>query len=490
MLVMVASKDSEIEQPGPDDVYRVGVAGVIARMLKMPDGTLRILVQSGARVRIDNFTATEPYLVARIHEEPDVIELSSELEALTRHIQTTFSNIIEGVPYLPEELQIAIANVEDPEALGHMIAGSLRIKVEEKQELLEERNLTKRLRRLSEILARELEVMELGSKIQSEVQSEMDKTQREYLLREQLKAIQRELGEEDETQAEINELRSRMEEVGLPDEVRKQAERELSRLEKLPPAAAEHGVIRTYLEWILDLPWSQSTEDNLDIRNARKVLDSDHYDIEKVKDRILDHLAVRKLKPDAKGSILSFVGPPGVGKTSLGKSIARALGRQFERISVGGVRDEAEIRGHRRTYIGAMPGTIIRALRDAGSRNPVFMIDEIDKMGADFRGDPASAMLEVLDPAQNESFRDHYLDLPFDLSDVMFITTANMLEPIPGPLRDRMEVIQLSGYTLDEKLHIAKRFLVPRQVEANGLKASQIEFADPAIRAIVEEYTP
>src|SRR6185503_12290470 len=317
-------------------------------------------------------------------------------------------------------------------------------------------NVTKRLRRLSEILARELEVMELGSKIQSEVQSEMDKTQREYFLREQLKAIQRELGEEDETQAEINELRQRLEEADLPDDVRKQAERELSRLERLPAAAAEYGVIRTYLEWILDLPWKKSTEDNLDLPHARKVLDADHYDIEKVKDRILDHLAVRKLKPDSRGSILSFVGPPGVGKTSLGKSVARALGRKFERISVGGVRDEAEIRGHRRTYIGALPGTIIRALRDAGSHNPVFMIDEIDKMGADFRGDPSSAMLEVLDPEQNESFRDHYLDLPFDLSSVMFVCTANDLDRIPGPLLDRMELIDIAGYTQDEKLQIAK----------------------------------
>jgi ATP-dependent Lon protease len=489
MLVMVASKDAELEQPGPDDLYRVGVAGTIARMLRMPDGTLRILVQGGSRVRLDDFVTEQPYLQARIHEEPDVIELSSELEALTRHIQSTFSTIIEGVPYLPEELQIAVANLDDPEALGHLIAGSLRIRVEEKQALLEETNVTQRLRRLSEILARELEVMELGSRIQSEVQSEMDKTQREYLLREQMNAIRRELGEEDEGQAEINELRERMEEAGLPEEVRKQAERELSRLEKLPPAAAEHGVIRTYLEWILDLPWNKSTEDNLDIGHARKVLDADHYDIEKVKDRILDHLAVRKLKPDARGSILSFVGPPGVGKTSLGKSIAKALGREFERISVGGVRDEAEIRGHRRTYIGAMPGTIIRALRDAGSNNPVFMIDEIDKMGADFRGDPASAMLEVLDPEQNSAFRDHYLDLPFDLSNVMFITTANILDTIPAPLRDRMEVIQLSGYTAEEKHEIARRYLIPRQIERNGLAPEQIEIKDEVIDLVIRDYT-
>jgi ATP-dependent Lon protease len=489
LLVMVASKDPNIEVPGPDDIYRVGVAGVVARMLKMPDGTLRILVNGGQRVRIDDFMRTDPYLVARIHEEPDVIKPTSELEALVRHVQNTFSAIIEGVPYLPEELQIAVANVDDPSMLASMIASSLRIKPEEKQALLEESDVTKRLRRLSELLAREMEVMELGSKIQSQVQSEMDKAQREYFLRQQMKAIQEELGEVDETQAEINELRENMEEAGLPDYVREQAERELSRLEKLPTAAAEHGVIRTYLEWIISLPWSKPTEDNLDLRHAHKVLDEDHYDIEKVKERILEHLAVRKLKPDSRGSILSFVGPPGVGKTSLGRSIARALGRKFERISVGGVHDEAEIRGHRRTYIGAMPGTIIRALRDAGSNNPVFMIDEIDKMGTDFRGDPASAMLEVLDPEQNQSFRDHYLDLPFDLSRVLFITTANVLEAIPGPLRDRMEVIQLAGYTAEEKHQIARRYLVPRQIERNGLTPSQIEIKDEVIDLIIEEYT-
>ena len=332
-------------------------------------------------------------------------------------------------------------------------------------------------------------MIQLGSKIQSQVQSEIDKGQREYFLREQLKAIQQELGEGDEQQAEINELRERLEEAELPEHALKAAERELSRLERLPPAAAEYGVIRTYLEWLLELPWSKETEDDLDIAHARKVLDADHYDLEKVKDRILEYLAVRSLNPDSHGPILCFVGPPGVGKTSLGQSIARALGREFERISVGGVRDEAEIRGHRRTYIGAMPGTIIRALRDAGTRNPVFMIDEIDKMGSDFRGDPSSAMLEVLDPAQNDSFRDHYLDLSFDLSEVLFIATANTLETIPGPLRDRMEVIQLAGYTLDEKLHIAKRYLVPRQIEENGLKRGQISFTDAAIKAIADEYT-
>jgi ATP-dependent Lon protease len=349
--------------------------------------------------------------------------------------------------------------------------------------------VVKRLRHLSQVLAGELEVVQLGTQIQTQVQSEIDKGQREFFLRQQLKAIQEELGEEDEQLAEANELRERIEAAGLPEHARKAAERELARLEKLPPAAAEHGVIRTYLEWLVELPWSVETEDDLDIAHAREVLDADHYDLEEVKDRILEYLAVRKLNPDSPGPILCFVGPPGVGKTSLGKSIAKALGREFERISVGGVRDEAEIRGHRRTYIGAMPGTIVRALRDAGTRNPVFMIDEIDKMGADFRGDPASAMLEVLDPAQNDSFRDHYLDLEFDLSDVVFIATANILDTIPSPLLDRMETIELAGYTVDEKRHIARRYLVPRQIRANGLRSSQIEFSDAALTTIIEEYT-
>jgi len=489
LLAMVASKDPANDAPGPDDLYDVGVAGSVARMMKMPDGTLRILVQGGERVRITDYVTEQPYLVARIEPVPDVVEPSPELEALARNVQNTFSEIIEQIPYLPEELQLAVANIDEPSALAHLIAGALRIATEEKQELLEETDVGKRLRRLSEILTRELEVVRLGTKIQSQVESEIDKGQREFFLRQQLKAIQDELGEGDEQQAELGELRERIEQAELPEEAKRQAERELGRLEKLPPAAAEYGVIRTYLEWLTELPWSKQTEDNLDIAHAREVLDEDHYDLEKVKDRILEYLAVRKLNPESPGPILCFVGPPGVGKTSLGKSIARALGREFERISVGGVRDEAEIRGHRRTYIGAMPGTIIRALRDAGTRNPVFMIDEIDKMGADFRGDPSSAMLEVLDPAQNSSFRDHYLDLPFDLSDVMFIATANILDTVPAPLQDRMETIQLAGYTNDEKLHIAKRYLAPRQLSANGLKASQAELADPAISAIIEEYT-
>jgi ATP-dependent Lon protease len=493
MLVMAASRDPEVEAPGPEDIHRVGVVGVVARMIKVPDGSLRILVQGGQRVRITGWREGRAYLVAEIEPAVDVIDEGPELTALMRNVQMTFSRIIEEVPYLPEELQMAVANLDDPSALAHLIAGALRISTEDKQGLLEELDVTKRLRRLSEMLARELEVVAIGTKIQSQVQSEIDQSQREFILRQQLKAIQEELGERDPAEAEVEDLREQLAAIELPEEARRQAERELSRLEKLPQAAAEHGVIRTYLEWIVTLPWDKQTEDDLDLVKARECLDEDHYDIEKVKERILEFLAVRKLRggrgQNTRGSVLCLVGPPGVGKTSLGKSIARALGRKFERISVGGLRDEAEIRGHRRTYIGAMPGVIVRALRDAGSRNPLFMIDEIDKMGADFRGDPASAMLEVLDPEQNESFRDHYLDLPFDLSSVMFVTTANTLDTIPGPLRDRMEVIQLAGYTEEEKLQIAKRYLVPRQIERAGLKKSQVAFTDTGLRTIVHDYT-
>ncbi len=488
-IVMVAGRSPEVEVPAPEELYDVGVLGVVARMIRVPDGTLRVLIQGAQRVRIERWLAVEPYLVAQIVPAPDVVRQSPELVALMRNVQQTFAGIVSEVPYLPEELQVMVANLEDPSALSHLIAGALRLKTDEKQALLEELDVAKRLRRLSEILARELEFVAIGTKIQSQVQSELEKGQREYFLRQQLKAIQEELGEADEVQAEVSELRDQLAGIQLPEEVRKQADRELARLERLQPAMAEHGVVRTYLEWIAALPWDSVTEDNLDLAHARRVLDEDHYDIEQVKDRILEFLAVRSLKPDARGSILCFVGPPGVGKTSVGRSIARALERRFERISVGGVRDESEIRGHRRTYIGAMPGTIIRAMRDAGAKNPLLMIDEIDKMGADFRGDPSSAMLEVLDPEQNQSFRDHYLDLPFDLSSVIFVTTANTLETIPGPLRDRMEVIQLAGYSEAEKLEIAKRYLVPRQIERNGLTRSRISFSDAALRAIIADYT-
>ena len=492
-VALVASRDPEIETPGPDELYRVGVLGVVARMMRVPDGSLRVLVQTGQRVRIERFTETEPYLVAEVTELPDVVKPNMELTALVRSVQQTFTTIVEDVPYLPQELQIMVANVEDPGALSNLIAGALRLKLEEKQELLEEVDVGKRLRRLSEILARELEVLAIGSKIQSQVQSELDKGQREFLLRQQMKAIQAELGELDEGEAEARELREQLDALELAEPVRRQVDRELQRLARLQPAMAEYGVVRGYLEWIASLPWDKTTPDNLDLGHAREILDEDHYDIEQIKDRILEFLAVRSLMrdeaPRGAGSVLCFVGPPGVGKTSLGRSIARALGREFQRISLGGVHDEAEIRGHRRTYVGALPGTIIRAMRDAGSRNPLIIIDEIDKMGADFRGDPSSAMLEVLDPEQNHSFRDHYLDLPFDLSSVMFVATANTLDTVPGPLRDRMEVITLAGYTDTEKLQIARRYLVPRQIERNGLTRSRIAFSDAGLRTIIRDYT-
>ena len=381
-IAMVASQNPDIETPGPDDLYGVGVIGVIARMIRVPDGTLRVLIQGGQRVHFDRWLASDPYLVAEVSELPDVVVVNPELTALMRNVQQTFASIVSDVPYLPEELQIMVANVEDPSLLTHLIAGALRLKTDEKQALLEELDVARRLRRLSEVLARELEVVQIGSKIQSQVQSELEKGQREYFLRQQLKAIQEELGEADEVQAEANELREQLDAITLPEAVRKQVDRELARLERLQPAMAEYGVVRSYLEWIASLPWDTATEENLDLGHAATVLDEDHYDIEQVKSRILEFLAVRSLKPDARGGILCFVGPPGVGKTSLGRSIARALGRKFERISVGGVRDEAEIRGHRRTYIGAMPGVILRAMRDAGANNPLLMIDEIDKMGA------------------------------------------------------------------------------------------------------------
>lgn len=489
MIALATIRHPDVEVAGPDDIFEVGTAALIHKMLKVPDGSLRILVQGVKRIKIVDYTKTEPYLLARVEPYEDKVEMTKEVEALSRNLQNVFTRIIGLVPYLPEELQMAASNVDDPSALCYLIASAIKIKTLEKQELLEEVDVGKRLRRLTVILNRELEVFELGSKIQNEVQSEMDKNQREYFLRQQMKAIQEELGETDEIAAEVNELRGQIDELKLPEEVDRQARRELDRLSKLQPAAAEYSVIRTYLDWLITIPWNQSTEDILDIARAQTVLDEDHYDLEKVKNRILEYLSVAKLKKDLAGPILCFVGPPGVGKTSLGHSIARALGRKFIRISVGGVRDEAEIRGHRRTYIGAMPGTIIRAIRDAESNNPVFMIDEMDKLGADFRGDPSSALLEVLDPEQHFSFRDHYLDLPFDLSKVLFIATANMLDPVPPALRDRMEVIELSGYTEEEKIHIARKYLIAKQTEANGLDTKSIAFNDKAILRIIQDYT-
>jgi ATP-dependent Lon protease len=489
LLALVTVRDPDAETPGWDDLYDVGTAAVVHKMIRVPDGTLRVLVQGLRRIRVARHVSDDPYLVAELVELPDHVEETKELEAITRNVQALFGRIIALVPYLPEELQLAAANVDDPSALASLVASTLRLKTDEKQRLLELVDVEQRLREVSVILNRELEVFELGTKIQSQVQSEMEKGQREFFLRQQLKAIQTELGEDDPDKAELEELRLRIDELTLPEEAERAARRELSRLERLPAAAAEYGVIRTYLDWIATLPWGTTTEDKLDLKHAREVLDADHFDLEKVKDRIIEFLAVSKLRGDASGQILCFVGPPGVGKTSLGQSIARTLERKFARLSVGGVRDEAEIRGHRRTYIGAMPGSIIRALRDAESMNPVLLIDELDKMGADFRGDPASAMLEVLDPEQNRTFRDHYLDLPFDLSKVLFVCTANTIDTIPAPLLDRMDVISLSGYTEDEKVGIAKRYLVPKQVEAHGLTAERLTISEKALRLVIREYT-
>jgi ATP-dependent Lon protease len=489
LIALVTVRNDEADVPGWDDLYEIGTAAVVHKMIRVPDGTMRILVQGLRRMRLERRALDEPYLVGEFVEVPDRLEETKEVEALTRNVQTLFGQIVGLAPYLPEELQIAAANVDDPSALCYLVASTIRLKTEEKQKLLELVDVEARLREVLLILNREQEVFELGTRIQSQVQSELDKGQREFFLRQQLKAIQEELGEADPEQAEIAELRTRLEELDLPEDVERAALRELGRLERLPSAAAEYGVIRTYLDWIVTLPWNTTTTDNLDLARARAVLDEDHFDLEKVKDRIIEHLAVSKLRKDASGQILCFVGPPGVGKTSLGQSIARTLERKFARLSVGGVRDEAEIRGHRRTYIGAMPGSIIRALRDAESMNPVLLIDEIDKMGADGRGDPASAMLEVLDPEQNRAFRDHYLDLPFDLSKVLFICTANTVDTIPGALLDRMDVISLSGYTEDEKLGIARRYLVPKQIEAHGLTPDGVSISDRALRRVIREYT-
>ena len=489
LLALLTVRDPELDVPRWDDLYEIGAAAIVHKMIRVPDGTLRILVQGLHRIRLTAPVADEPYLLGRFEIVPDSLEETRELEALTRNVQSLFARIVELVPYLPEELQIAAANVDDAGALANLVASTLRLKTEEKQKVLELADVRDRLREISRILNRELEVYELGTKIQSQVQSELEKGQREFFLRQQLKAIQQELGEGDPEQAEVNELRERLDALPLPEEARRAAARELARLERLPTAAAEYGVIRTYLDWIATLPWGLTTEDDLDLERAGAILDDDHFDLEKVKERIVEHLAVSKLRNDPAGQILCFAGPPGVGKTSLGHSIARTLGRRFARLSVGGVRDEAEIRGHRRTYIGAMPGSIIRALRDAESMNPVLLIDEIDKMGADVRGDPASAMLEVLDPEQNRAFRDHYLDLPFDLSKTLFICTANTTDTIPAPLLDRMDVIELSGYTEDEKLGIAKRYLVPKQIEAHGLSRGRLSLGDAALRLLIREYT-
>jgi len=486
---VVALKDRDASPPAPDDVYTVGTVAIIQKMIKVPDGTLRCIISGTVPFTITEFTRAEPYLVGKVEQLEDQATDSDELTALSRNIAAQYTRLLAFLPSAPKELELEVNNIADPNLLSYFIASTMRLDTGEKQAVLEERDTLARLRTLTVYLTRELEVLELGHKIQSDIQKEMDKNQREYFLRQQLKAIQDELGESDPTQADVNELREKVEAAKMPEEAHKAALRELDRLGRIPSASPEYSVIRTYLDWLVTLPWSTTTEDSLEIAKARKILDEDHYDLEKVKDRIIEYLAVRKLKNTLSGPILCFVGPPGVGKTSLGRSIARAMNRKFIRLSVGGVRDEAEIRGHRRTYIGAMPGSFIRAIRDAGTSNPLIMIDEIDKVGADWRGDPSSALLEVLDPEQNNTFRDHYLDLPFDLSRVLFIATANQLDTIAPPLRDRMEIIQLAGYTQAEKVAIARKYLVPKQLKANGLTAKQAAISTPALETIVADYT-
>lgn len=489
MLGLVTQKTPTTEDPGPDDLHNIGTAGAIVRMLRFPDGTLRVLVQGYTRFRIAEFTQKEPFLKARIETLRDIVEPTQELSAMQANLVNEFRKLASLIPYMPEELQVMVMNTQDPGRLTDLIAANLNISVAERHEFLSELDVKKRIERLTTTISRERELLELGSKIQSEVQSEVDKTQKDYMLRQQLKAIQKELGEGDARGAEIEELRKKIEEAKMAPEADKAALQELDRLRLIPPESAEHTVVRTYLDWLIALPWSVSTEDHLDLQRAHEILDADHYGLDKIKDRILEYLAVRKLKSDSKGPILCFVGPPGTGKTSLGRSIARALGRKFIRQSLGGVRDEAEIRGHRRTYIGALPGRIIQNLRTAGSNNPLFMLDEIDKLGMDFRGDPSSALLEVLDPEQNFSFVDHYLDVPFDLSKVLFVTTANLLDPIPPALKDRMEVLELSGYIEEEKFEIARRHLIPKQLRENGISAEDLILTDEALTEIIRSYT-
>ena len=489
VIGLFAQKSTAVEHPTAEDIYQVGTAASILKMLRFPDGSVRFLVQGLARAKIRSFVKTEPYPLAKIEVIEDKLEKNVELEALVRNVLDILKKVVDLAPYLSEELQVSAINTEDPNRLADLIASNLNINVAQKQELLETFDTKERLRKVFSHINREVEVLELSKRIQSEAASELGKTQREYILREQLKAIQKELGEADDRTAELEEFKKKIKQAKMPEEALEAAQKELDRLSKMNPAAAEYTVSRTYLDWLVTLPWSKGTQDMLDIQKAKRVLDEDHYDLEKVKERILEHLAVRKLKPDMKGPILCFVGPPGVGKTSLGISIARAMGRKFNRISLGGMRDEAEIRGHRRTYIGALPGRIIQGIRRAGSNNPIFMLDEVDKIGQDFRGDPASALLEVLDPEQNNTFSDHYLDVPFDLSKVMFITTANVLDPIPRVLRDRMEVIELPGYTDLEKLQIAKRHLIPKELNNHGLAPENLTFEDQAVRKIISDYT-
>jgi len=503
-VALVMQKDPELaEGAGPDDILEIGSIASIHQMMRVPDGSMRLAVQGLDRMRVLEVIQEEPYLIARVRREPEEVEESVEVQALGRNTLDLFQRLVALVPHLPDELVTAALNVDDdPRRLVYLVASNLRMEPRDRQDLLELDSVKEKLKALNAFLTKELDVLELGKKIQSDVQEELSKSQREYFLREQLKAIQKELGEGSESEAEVEELRTKIDAAGMPEEAAKEARRELDRLAKLPPAAAEYGVIKTYLDWLTSLPWSVSTEGEIDIAHTREILDQDHYGLDKIKDRILEYLAVRQLKQKAareagdeaepfinREPILCFVGPPGVGKTSLAQSIARSLGREMTRMSLGGVRDESEIRGHRRTYVGAMPGRIIQAIRRAGANDPVFVLDEVDKLGNDWRGDPSSALLEVLDPEQNNTFRDHYLDVAFDLSKVMFIATANMLDTVPIALRDRMEIVELSGYTDQDKLEIAKRYLVPKQRKANGLSEDQAPWSDDALRAIIQHYT-
>jgi ATP-dependent Lon protease len=490
-IIVVAQREARVDNPSPAELFQIGTLAVVHKVVKMPNQSLFVFTEGTQRVKISNYSQLTPYMRAEAQEipEPD-LKKTPELEALQRNVLTLFQQIVTGSPTLSDELQTVAMNIEEPGRLVDFIASSLpSLSTKDKQEILETSDIRFRLERINHHLAKELEVQQLRNKIQNEVQDQVQQSQREYYLREQMKAIQKELGEQDENQRDIEELRGKIESAGMPDDVKKEALKELNRLSRMSPAAGDYSLTRNYIEWLAVLPWSKSSGVEVDIIKAKEILDEDHYDLQKVKDRILDYLSVRRLKPSMKGPILCFVGPPGVGKTSLGRSIARSLGRKFARLSLGGVHDEAEIRGHRRTYIGALPGQIIQGIRRAETNDPVFMLDEVDKLGRDFRGDPASALLETLDPEQNSTFRDNYLDVQFDLSKVLFICTANMLDPIPEPLRDRMEIIELQGYSENEKVHIAFRYLVPRQIEENGITTEQIEFPEEAVRFVIRHYT-
>jgi len=491
MILLVSQKNANVDDPKAEDLHDFGTVSVILRMLKLPDGRVRILVQGFSRAKVEYFEDSKPYITAKVapKTEPQVVPDSPELEALIRNVKSSLEKMVSLGKNISQDLVAIATQIDDPGRLSDLVASNLDLKIDKAQEVLEVLDPVARLRRVHELMAKEIGVLEIQNDINTQARGEMDKSQREFYLRQQMKAIQQELGEGNELQEEIEQYRRKIKKAKMPSEMTEEAERQLGRLERMHPDAAETATLRNYLDWMVSLPWSKSTKDNLDLKKAQKILDEDHYGLEKIKERIVEHLAVRKLKKDTKGPILCFVGPPGVGKTSLGKSIARALGRKFVRISLGGVHDEAEIRGHRRTYVGAMPGRIIQSIHQAGTNNPVFMMDEVDKIGADFRGDPSSALLEVLDPEQNFAFRDNYLGVPFDLSNVMFITTANMLDPIQPAFRDRMEIIQLSGYTEEEKIEIAKRHLIPKQTAAHGLKNEQIQFTDEGLRTIINLYT-